>query len=758
MSSNAFVTSTAATPRRLVASALGLVLATSAAHAADVTEPQQKTDKDANGQSAATLEGVKVQSTVVNATSPKFTAPLLDTPRAVTVVPQIVLQTTASTTLAEALRTVPGITFGAGEGGNAIGDRPFIRGFDAGSDIFIDGIRDTGTQSRETFDIEQIDVIKGPSSAYTGRGSAGGSVNIVSKAPKAANFTDVSVGVGTDNYKRGTFDGNYMLNDNTAARLNVMAHKNDAPGRDAVNGKRFGIAPSITFGLKTDTRVTLDYYHLNTNELPDSGIPIDGPYTTGPFAGTGTGRPVNVNRNNYYGLVNRDFRKTKADIGTVRFEHDFANEWTIRNTSRYGKTSNNYIWSNPDDSSGNVPYGYVYRSSKNRIADTRTAVNQTDLTGEFMTGSIKHNFSTGLEFSLEKTAVDGYNVVQPPGPGIAGRNCLASPLFLSDYACTSLYNPNPNDPWLGTYTRRNTPTQNRTSTRSFWAFDTITFNDQWLANLGARYDDYLTKVYVPTAVANAQHLRNQSDFWTWQAGVVFKPVSNGSIYASWGTSANPSGVSNGEGIGDNANLSVATQDLAPQKSKNLEVGTKWDVMDNRLSLTAAVFQSKITNARVSIDATTTALAGTKKVNGIEIGATGNITDKWMVFGGYTHLDPKLTDNGPLAANAAYNGNQFPNTAKNSASLWTTYAILPELTVGGGAFYMDKVFGNVQNTKYVPGYTRFDLMASWQVSKELNLQLNVQNLTNKTYYDKIFTTHYASIAPGRSALISANFHF
>jgi catecholate siderophore receptor len=750
MSPALLVTAKTPSPKRLLTSALGFALASSGTAATENTATGQ--DKAAN------LEGLKVNSTVVNAASPKFTAPLLDTPRAITVVPSVVIQNTASTTLAEALRTVPGITFGAGEGGNAIGDRPFIRGFDAGSDIFVDGIRDTGTQSRETFDIEQIDVIKGPSSAYTGRGSAGGSVNIVTKKPEAANFTDLSVGLGTDNYRRGTIDTNVMLSDHIGARLNVMAHENDAPGRDKVNGKRFGIAPSITFGMKTDTRLTLDYYHLNTDELPDSGIPLDGPYTTGPFAGTGSGRPVNVDRDNFYGLVHRDFRKTKADIGTVRFEHDFDESLTLRNTTRYGKTSNNYIWTNPDDSSGNVPYGLVYRSSKNRIAETRTGVNQTDFTGEFSTGAIKHNFATGVEFSLEKSRVDGYNVVQPPGPGIAGRNCLASPLFLSDYACTSLDHPNPNDPWLGSVTVRHTPTQTRTTTNAFYAFDTLTFSEQWLANLGVRYDDFRTRVYAPTAAANAQHLRNDSDFWTYQAGLVFKPVANLSIYTSYGTSANPSGVANGEGIGDNANLTPLTRDLAPQKSRNLELGAKWDLLDNHLNLSAAVFRSEITNARVAVDAATTVLAGKKRVDGFEIGATGNITERWMIFGGYTHLNPKLLDNGPMAVNAANNGNQFPNTAKNSASLWTTYAILPSITVGVGAFYMDKVYGNVQNTKYVPAYTRFDAMVAWQVNKTLSLQLNVQNLGDKVYYDKIFTTHYANIAPGRSALLSANFHF
>jgi len=237
---------------------------------------------------------------------------------------------------------------------------------------------------------------------------------------------------------------------------------------------------------------------------------------------------------------------------------------------------------------------------------------------------------------------------------------------------------------------------------------------------------------------------------------VFKPLEGGSVYVSWGTSANPAGVASGEGSGDNANLGVTTADLAPQKSRNIELGTKWDLFGNRLSVSGAVFRSELTNARVQVDAATTALAGSKRVDGAEISVSGNLTRQWMVFAGYTYLDASLTDNGPL--NVLDNGNRFPNTPRHSASVWTTYAIAPRLTVGVGAFAMGKVYGNVQNTKWVPGYVRYDAMAAWRVNDRLSLQLNVQNLSDKTYFDKIYTTHYASVAPGRSALLSANFSF
>ena len=753
MSASPFVTARARAPRQLLVSMAGLVLAPAAVFAGEAPPATPPSPAQATH-----LAGVKVQAATLAPESPKFTASLLDTPRAITVVPQAIINDTASTTLVDALRTVPGITFGAGEGGNPVGDRPFIRGFDAGADVFVDGIRDTGSQSRETFDIEQIDVIKGPSSAYSGRGAAGGSINIATKAPLAENRSSASVGVGTDDYRRGTLDTNVLLSEHTAARLNVMAHQADVAGRDVVGGKRFGLAPSITFGLKTPTRLTLDYYHLNTNEMPDSGLPLDGPYTTGPFAGTGSGAPVKTDRDNFYGLVGRDFRKTRADIGTIRLEHDF-DRFTLRNTARYGKTGNHYIWTNPDDSSGNVPNGWVYRSPKTRIADTRTWVDQLDLSGSFATGSLQHSVAGGLEFSQEKTAVDNYTVTVPPAPGDTSRVCGA--LQIANYACTPLAAPNPYDPWLGSVTVTGNPTRTTTRGQAAYVFDTVTFNEHWLANVGARYDRYRTEaVGVNTSVRSGPlgpfDYRNASNFLTWQAGLVFKPLEGGSVYASWGTSANPAGVASGEGSGDNANLGVTTADLAPQKSRNIELGTKWDLFGNRLSVSGAVFRSELTNARVQVDAATTALAGSKRVDGAEISVSGNLTRQWMVFAGYTYLDASLTDNGPF--NALDNGNRFPNTPRHSASVWTTYAIAPRLTIGVGAFAMGKVYGNVQNTKWVPGYVRYDAMAAWRVNDRLSLQLNVQNLSDKTYFDKIYTTHYASVAPGRSALLSANFSF
>ncbi|GLC97015.1 iron transport outer membrane receptor [Cupriavidus sp. TA19] len=725
----------------------------------------------AAGQAApVTLERVTVTSKredgykVEEAQSPKFTAPLLDTPKSVTVVPAEVIQQSGSNSLQDALRTTPGITFGAGEGGNPIGDRPFIRGFDSMSSIYVDGVRDTASQTRDTFNIESIEVIKGPSSAFGGKGSAGGMINIVSKLPQAENFAQGSIGVGTDSYFRATADGNYVINDNTAVRLNALGYTANVPGRNEVDQNSWGFAPSVTFGMKSDTKVTLSYYHLQGNGMPDYSIPYSRPASQSTKANPS--QPANVNRNNFYGLTDRDFQKTQSDIATATVQHDFRNGLVFSNTTRWGRATNDYIVTNPDDSRGNVPRGFVWRNTKNRDSATETLTNQTDLTAKFETGSLKHSVLFGFEFSRDDTNNTPYNVLSanpasnptaavPTVPGICNASLVAS------FDCTSLANPNPNDPWRGSITKMPFTTNTTTNTRSVYLFDTVEITKQWMVNGGVRYDSYDTHAFTNaytnpnTGAAVAQvDIRNKSNFFNYQAGVVYKPVEYGSIYVSYGTSSTPPGSTNGDGAD---NITAAQRNLEPETARSVEIGTKWDLLARRLSLTGAIFQIEKNNARVAVDANTTVNAGKQRVKGFELGFAGNLTDKWGLFGGYTYLNSELIDNGPQATNAANNGNQFPNTPKNSFSLWTTYQVLPALTVGGGAYYVDKVYANPANSLYVPSYWRFDLMAAYRVNKNLSLQLNVQNLFDKTYYTKAHN-HYGALGAGRFGMLTANFKF
>lgn len=753
---------------RLLASAIGVAISASSAYAA---EPAAITldATSVNGKAEQAATEYKVDK----ASSPKYTAPLVDTPRSVTVIPQQVIKETNALSLQDALRTVPGITFGAGEGGNPQGDRPFIRGFDAQGDTYLDGVRDTGAQTREIFAVESVEVAKGPNSAVGGRGAAGGTINLVSKRAHLGNSLDGAWTWGSDQTQRYTLDGNYQFSDSVAGRLNLMTHESNVAGRDKVNYDRWGIAPSLAFGLGTPTRVNLDYYHLESDDLPDSGIPYSIP-TAGSSARTSAhpSKPDDGgDSDNFYGLTGRDFRKSRVDIATFAIEHDLTDALTIKNTLRHGNSMQDYILTQPDDSKGNVNNGSVWRRANTRVGNTATTTNQTDLFGEFYLGGLKNSFSTGIELSREESQRSSYNVNTNTGgatastctPGLIGPN--------SGYNCTSLSNPNPDDPWNGAIARNYAGTDTKSNTRALYVFDTLELTPEWLLNMGLRYDHFNTQYRGYTAsgatAVNSKGVASKgsdtSEFITGQLGLVWKPAENGSIYVSYATSATPPGAQLGEGsegnpLGNTTDRAgnLLASDMEPEETTNYELGTKWDLLDERLSLTAAVFRTEKENARVQVNTTTYENIGETRVQGVELSASGKLTDKWQVFAGYTYMQARQIDGGALGA--VNDGNQLPNTPNNSASLWTTYALTPKLTVGGGAFYMDDVYGNIANTTMVDSYVRYDAMAAYKLSKNVDLQLNVQNLTNEVYYDKAFSTHFANQAAGRTALLTTSFHF
>lgn len=710
--------------------ALGLALASYSATSLAETSGSSET----KATSILELDATNVKGThqadtfkVDEMSSPKFTAPLREVPKSITIINETLIKERGATSLTDVLRTTPGITLGAGEGGTPLGDRPFIRGFEASTDIMIDGVRDLGRISHEAFNVESVEIVKGPGSAYSGRGSTGGSINLVSKAAKAEDFIAGSVTLGTDQLRRNTLDINqYLPEQDLALRLNAMKHEADTPGRDDVEVKRWGIAPTITWGLQGPTRVTAGYYHLQTDDIPDQGHPISLIHN----------KPVDVDRDNFYGLVDRDFRKTSADLATLMVEHDFTQELTLRNTLRGGRTMQNYVMSRPVFANVEQEQnGLVGRGFRPRNVVNTSAINQTDLFGTFHTGGIKHRYSAGLELSRETITEKDKHAGNNGRPG-------------------DLYDPNPHDggwtllPGTGQVTGKY-----QTEVKSLYAFDTLTLHEQWDLNLGLRYDDYQVKNRV------AGGGESSSELWNYQLGIVFKPLPNGSIYLSYGTSSNPSGENTQSGGADGAgagNLNGNKADLDPEKSRSLELGTKWDVFNQQLSLTAAVFRTEKTNARVSDPVTgLVVLDGDQRVTGIELGATGRITDAWAVWAGYTYLDAEVVKAGGDGSN---DGNRSKFIAPNSFSLWTSYDIDDRWRVGAGANYMDQRYMNDANTVSIDDYWRYDAMVAYKVSKNLDLQLNVLNLTDETIYDASHVGLFATVAPGRSAELTANFKF
>ncbi|HEY9281066.1 MAG TPA: TonB-dependent siderophore receptor [Eoetvoesiella sp.] len=688
--------------------------------------------------SPVTVQGqAETYQAPTKAASPKMTAPLLDTPRSVIVVTEELIKDRGATSLQDVLRTTPGITFGSGEGGTPVGDRPFIRGYEASTDIFIDGVRDYARGSHETFNLESVEVLKGPSSVYSGRGSTGGSINLVTKAPKLQDFFEGSGGFGTDGQWRTTGDGNVAFTETAAFRLNLMKMGGDVPGRDGVEIDRWGIAPSLAFGLGTPTRVTLSYSHIENNDMPDLGIPFRN--QSRPSRTT----PPDVDRDNFYGRHKVDFRKNVFDTATAQLEHDLNDTFTVRNVTRYGKSLNHYLMTRPtfDNCATTVRSRAAScftegadvqftRTSRQNWRSSETLVNQTDLFGEFTTGTLKHNIAVGLEFGKEDLYTKSIN-------GTPGSNT------------DSLYNPDPGQSYSYNLAYGPKTKVGDIKTRSAYIFDTIDFSEKWSANLGLRHDNF--------RVANTSDSRSDS-FWNYQLGLVYKPAPNGSIYVSYATSSNPSGENIGQAGGSDGPASgAAINDLSPEKSRSWELGTKWDVLNDRLSLTGAIFQTDKTDAR-STDPLTgdVSLSGSNRVRGLELGASGAITSKWHMWAGYSYLDPKIKEY-QSGANV-YDGNQMKFIAKQSASLWTTYKVLPQLTIGGGATYLGSRFVDDDNTLELPSYWRYDAMARYDFNKNFSLQLNANNLSNNELYDASHVGLFANVGPGRSYMLTATYRY
>ncbi len=750
------------TRKKLVSSAIASTLSVVAVNA---VAQDQIAQLETIHTEAAAEQSLKVDKSA----NSKFVAPLLDTPKSVSVISKQLIEDTQVTTLSDALRTVPGITLGAGEGGNPNGDRPFIRGYNSESSMYVDGVRNSTSQNREMFAIEQVEITKGSASAMGGAGTTGGSINMISKVAKKGDFLEGSVGAGTDDYQRITLDGNKDFGNGIAARVAVMGHHNDKAGQE--NGTEYaraGIAPSITFGLDSDTRATLSYYYLKTDDTPDSGVPYNNPTGYSQYSG----KPIDVKQGVYYGWKDRDFQKQENQSGTIKLEHDLTDNLTLSNTAVYNKSKNDYLWTNPDDSKGNIyKNGNVWARANSRVADTDAFTDQLALTGKFNTGRLKHNFNLGAEYSDQETDRTQYIIDGLTSTGTANSSCNA--VAIASGWCTSVQNPN-RGPWTGSISTDGADQYNtQTKSTSVYFLDSIELNPQWLLDLGVRWDKFDTEQTMTYGSKNADvangkfntgdkvKTESDTDIFTYQAGLTFKPVENASIYASYATSANPVGVDAGDG---SEGIGAAYSNLDPEESRTFEIGTKWDLLQDRLNLTAAIFRTEKQNARIQLSPTTYSNIGESKVNGLELGLNGKITDKWDISAGYTYLDSKATKNGvscrgtTCTDQSIFNGNQMPNVPKNSATLWTTYQIVPQLTLGAGAIAMDKVYGDLANTKYVPGYVRYDAMARYNVNKNVDLQLNVNNLADTRYFTKAYASHYATEAEGRSAVLSLNFKY
>lgn len=681
-------------------------------------------------------EGYKVDQPALA----KLTQPVIDTPQMLSITSREVIEDRAATSLSDVFRNSSGIAIGAGES-SWQGTNLTLRGFNARNDIYLDGMRDFGSYTRDPFDLEEVEVLEGPSSILFGRGSTGGVVNQVSKMPTLQSFIRSEATGGTDSLLRGTVDFNTpitSLGTGTAFRINAMVHGQDVTDRDVTRYRRFGVAPSLAFGLGTANRLVLSYFHQSENDIPDYGLPYF------------RGKPAPVPRNNFYGFSS-DFLKTQVDVGTARFEHDFSSAITLRDQIRYASYRRQWRDIEPSVITTGVTAATplsavtVNRSLQGGRSRETFLQNQMDLLANFDTGPFEHNLAAGWEIGPESSKPTYDNGLGLP--------------------TTSLLDPDEDQLFSGTEFPRV-----RVSTKAFtvgaYLIDTIKLGAHWQVSGGVRwdrFDSHYVAQYFSNAAATAGqpiacpittscdvHQVDQKP--SWRGSLIYKPTPNGTIYFDYSTSFNPSAEALSQ-ITAVRSLNTGNIGLAPEENRTFELGTKWNLFGNRLQTQAAIFREEKTNARLP-DPTDTAfniLAGNQRVDGGEIELAGQITRQWNLTASYTYLDGKTVKTapgGPLLDSPLF------NAPRNSVALWSTYQLPHRVQLGGGLNYQSRRYVTLTTTPFtsVPGYTTFSAMAKWQATDHIRLQVNANNLTNKYFYDQIHGFHVIP-GEGRTLLFS-----
>lgn len=766
--------------------ALGAVGSWGAAHAQEAADTTPEEGSQILAAWAAGDE-IKVTGERWERENPKYTAPLIDTPQTITIVPREVIEQQNLLNLRDILSTLPGITFGAGEGGGGYGDSINLRGYSANTDITVDGVRDSAQYSRtDPFNLEQVEVVNGANSVYSGAGSVGGSINLVSKRPHGSNDTIISAGGGTDSYGRITIDSDQRVTDSIGIRLNAMAHRNDAPGRDVEEYKRWGIAPAITFGLDGPTSVTLQYVHQQDENIPQYGVPYSlGAFNDGPLPG--------VDPSDYFGYRNVDTQEIKADAATITVEHDFSSNLSVRNLSRWQHVEQLSIVNPPQGTwcidSGIDPWTGAacaapgtYQPSGPRGTTRDTVndilINQTDFTGRWSLGFIDNTTVAGLSFSHETyDRVNGNSLRHPLG---AMPNPALPIMDISD----------PDTLYAGPINFIATNTADgEVDNRSVYIFHRAQLGKYFEVNGGVRYErneasSTLGTIATPYPAPPAQPVvtqgplsENNDDLVSFRIGAVFKPVESASLYFAYGNSQTPS-QSNVNGTCD----VVTNCSVDPEEAINYEIGGKWDAIEGRLSLTAAIFRNERTNYRVASNDPTLPeqqLDGSSRVDGVSIGVVGEIIENWSIFANYTHLDGEILQGvsdfclaNPLDAACVLGGNNnliagdpLANTPDHSFSLWTTYETDFGLTIGYGATYQGRItFNRASATAdqfYTEPYSVHRAMLAYEISPNVAVQLNVNNIFDKEYYERIrnnATNGWATPGASRSAVASVVVRF
>ena len=718
------------TPALAASLALGLGV-TSAAHAAEPADNEQ------SQQPRIVVTGEKEKEGGLE----RIVTPILDTPQAISIVTKEDLEDRGINNLNDALRNVAGISVGAGET-SFQGNNASLRGFTTRNDLFVDNIRDYGYYYRDAFDDEAIEVLKGPSSILFGRGSTGGVIHRVSKKPKGETFARADVQIGLDNTRRIAGDVNIadIAGQNSAFRLNAFYHESAVEGRDFGRSERWGVAPKIAFGLGEQTGVQLSYVHQTERNRPDYGIP----WFPGRFANPGA--PAAVDPSNYYGFTN-DFLNTDANIVTLKLDHSFSQSLQLRSQTRYSYNKRSFRYSEaiiPAATPQGTPLDQitVSRNLFQGFSTDEFFQNQTDFKADFETGPLRHVLIFGGELSLENpttTYITNFNV---PSTSLTDPEVI-------------FYDSAPNS-----FVRLRA--RSRSTGFGLFAIDTIEIGERWRAIVGLRWDSFNTRfnsagfnqagTQTDTAVDRTD--RNLS----YRGALVYKPSENGSIYAGYANSFNPSGEGIESLISAGRSVAQANINLDPETSFSVELGTKWNLFGDRVLLSASIFRIEKDQVRVPDPAFPgfNTLGGKQRVDGAEIEFNGEIVPGWSVRGSYAFLDSQTLESSPSGPIV---GQPLLLTARHMGTFATSYDITDRLNVGANVISTGRRLG--QNTPgsflIAPAFTIVDLSAKFQIADGVIARVVVNNLFDEVYFEQLHPVH---VIPGarRTALASLQWSF
>ncbi|KAB2928482.1 MAG: TonB-dependent receptor plug domain-containing protein [Dechloromonas sp.] len=693
--------------------------------------------------------------------------PIAEVPANISVLTKTQIEDSGYTDLREILDAQPGITLGTGENGNAFGDRYIIRGQEARSDVFVDGLRDPGMSVRESFAVEQVEISKGPNSSFAGRGTAGGAINSITKqATLDYDFTKISVAAGTDRHVRTTLDLNHVLNDSVALRANLLYGNEDVPDRDPAARERKGLALSGLFRLSDDLDIVIDYYGLRAEDKPDLGS-----YLAGALPNRKPAKHVPVY------LQDEDFLKSDVDTLTARIKYKIAPNLRLTNATRLGQSENGYVATGAAfATTGAANPGGVYNTARLSThqgwQEVDYLANQTNLYWDTMLGGLKHEFIFGLELTDHKVKNGVYRVTN------SGQNCITGGGGTLNNWC--IFDAN------GAVINGVNSVMNRQIAKGLWdqdwraraisasVMDTVDLSERWTAFAGLRYDR--TTISLKTQNTTTGALTGDYDYtegmWNGHLGVTYKFLPNANVYATYATAQDLNGgesdVGTSAGYGGLISSNGQVASGKPEKTENIELGTKWNVLDGKLLLTAAVFRIVKSDVMEGDGYTSTGTLNTGKnrVHGIEFGMAGNITSKLSAQAGVTFMKAKVLD----AFNEANEGKTLSNFADRTASAQLRYQATPKFGFGTAVKYESKKYAGQPDTaaafdalgRYsqpVPAYTVWDLFADYRIDKQTKLRLNVGNVFDKDYYLAAYRSgSFLYMGDARNARLTLNYEF